>query len=94
MKQEKQQKNLKNTISKYIENLKVDIHTQMNKLITDYPNGYKLILLQNNLNDKYFEYEKKLKEDKVSLSLINKFKTDCSSLKNIMEENYKNHRKD
>jgi len=83
-----------NTISKYIENLKVDIHTQMNKLITDYPNGYKLILLQNNLNDKYFEYEKKLKEDKVSLSLINKFKTDCSSLKNIMEENYKNHRKE
>ena len=80
------------TISKYIENLKIDIRAQINKLITDYPNGYKVILLQNNLNDKYFEYEKKLKDDKVSLSLINKFKTDCSSLKNIMEENYINHR--
>ena len=81
-----------NTISKYIENLKVDIRTQIKKLITDYPFGYKLILLQNNLNDKYFEYEKKLKENKVSLSLINKFKSDCSSLKSIMEENYINHR--
>lgn len=76
------------TISKYIDNLKEDIIIQTKTLFKENPNGYKLILLQDNLNGKYFEYENSLKANKTKMNLINKFKSDCFSLKNIMEENY------
>ena len=72
----------------YIESLKDDIHHQVKELLIK-PDGYKISLLQNHLNCQYFKYVKKMKEEKVRDSIINKFKSDCSdSLKNIMEIEY------
>ena len=80
--------NSKSNIAKYIDKLKDDIVIETKSLIKTNPQGYKLTLLQESLNTKYFEYENILKENKVNIKLINQFKTDCFELKELMEENY------
>ena len=84
----------KSSITKYIDKLKDDIVIQTKSLIKQNPQGYKLTVLQDTLNNKYFEYENLLQENKVNLKLINQFKTDCFALKELMEENYLKNRND
>ena len=75
-------------MNQYIQSLKDDIHKQVKELHI-HPYGYKISLLQSYLNCQYFKYVKKMKEDKVRDSIINKFQSDCSfSLKNTMEDEY------